>query len=60
MAITCEHVHRLELRKSFKFWAAVASVIPVFLILNRYMSDIKFRPYFSLLTDKGVVQQLRT
>ena len=23
MAIRCEHVHRLELCKSFKFWAAV-------------------------------------
>ena len=23
MAIRCEHVHRLELRKSFKFWATV-------------------------------------
>ena len=40
MPILCEHVHRLELRKSFKLWVAVAtwqvyrkarlSVIPVF------------------------------
>ena len=26
MAMRCENVLRLELRKSFKFWAAVASV----------------------------------
>ena len=25
MAIRCEHVHRLELRKYFKFWVAVAT-----------------------------------
>ena len=25
MPILCEHVHRLELRKSFKFWVAVAA-----------------------------------
>ena len=25
MALRCEHVNQLELRKSFKFWAAVAT-----------------------------------
>ena len=44
MSIICEHVDRLELRKSFKFWVAVAtqrvyrnpclSVIPLFLLLE--------------------------
>ena len=40
MATRCEHDHRRELQKSFKFWVAVAtlqvylSVIPVFFILN--------------------------
>ena len=43
MAMRCEHAHRLELRKSFKFWISVAtkqmcqkpvlSVIPEFLII---------------------------
>ena len=27
MDMICEHIHRLELRKSFKFWVAVACVL---------------------------------
>ena len=38
MAIKCEHVHRLELRKSFKFWAAVASL------------QVCRRPYLSVIS----------
>ena len=47
MAIRCEHVHRLELRTYFKFWAAVAtwllcrkprlSVIVAFLIVDMHI-----------------------
>ena len=54
MAILCEHVHRLELRKSFNILgccgsnvASCLSVILVFLILDMCMSEMNFLPYFS-------------
>ena len=49
MAIRCEHVHRLEFRKSFKFCVDVATqqmcLKPHFLFWT-YLSEIKFRPCF--------------
>ena len=59
MTIRCEHVHRLELRKYFKLWAAVArqrskcAESPIYQLFLYFlfwtcMSEIKFRPYFSL------------
>ena len=56
MAIICEHVHRLELRQSLRFWVAnVASAqkSPIYQLLLYFLfwtciSEIKFRHYFSL------------
>ena len=58
MSIRCEHVHRLELRKSFTFWVAVATwqvcrkprlaVIPVNISYFGHALFL-FRPYFALL-----------
>ena len=58
MSMRCEHVHGLELQKSFKFWVAVAAyskcaekpVDQLFLFWTR-RSEFKSRP-FHLLTDK--------
>ena len=63
MSIICEHDHRLELRKSFKFWVAVAtkqvyrkprlSVIPIFLLLDILQLKIVL---ISLLAGKCATQ----
>ena len=56
MSIIYEHVHRLELRKSLKFWAAVTTVrskcaenpvdqLFLYFLFWTCMSEIKSRPY---------------